>query len=333
VVVEVHDDYVATLSPGIHACPHHAYNDEVPRLANHGLLVADIVKDIAPKSTVRVYRAFTDDGISDLHTIAQAAADAIKHADGAPLVINLSGGFGPQTSQVVKLLETISDPGADYRVIAEEIAGAAPTPPAQEIRELVRANLLERSGGEYHFVKELEAIDRVFSQTGGDTRVLAVAAAGNDSYHHTGPIPFGPRLPAAIENVLGVSSFVPDREAGRGDWRLASYSNDDDFFRGNDGIGAFGGDTLSSGRSDQHDAPLGLFVSESDPDGATNTSGWAYWSGTSFACPVVAGFAACLWSARHGLTAGQVRELVFGPPGVRDPEHLPFRQTPIPLTT
>lgn len=329
VVIEVVDNYVAALPPGVHACPHHAYNDEIPRLANHGLFVADVVKDIAPQATVRVYRAFSDDGISDLQTIAQAADDAIKGANGAPLVINLSGGFGPQTSQVVRLLETIKDPGADYRLIAEQIAGAQPTPPEREIRELERAHLLQQNGRVYHFVNALQAIDTVFSQTGGVTRVLAVAAAGNDSYHHGGPVPFGPRLPAAVQNVLGVSAYVPDREAGRGSWRRASYSNDDDFFRGNDGIGAFGGETLKSGRSDEHDAPLGLFVSESDPDGAANESGWAYWSGTSFACPVVAGFAACLWSADTGRTAGGVRALVFGPPNAPDPEHLSLRQTPL----
>lgn len=322
-------DYTDRLAPGLRACPHHAYFDKTPSVADHGLFVADIVKDVAPRATIWMYRVFTDDGVSDLHTIAQAAGDAIERARGRKLIINLSGGFGPQTGRVIRLLEGLKDPNVDLRRLYDEIEHSTPVSPQVEIRELMRSRLLERAGAAYHFRNELGPLDKVFSQTGGDTNVLVVAATGNDSYHHRGPIPFGPRLPAGIESVVAVSAYVPDRSAGRGRWRRASYANDDDLFPGNDGIGAYGGETTSSGASDVDDAPVGLYVSDAYPDGSPNTTGWARWSGTSFACPVVAGFAAALWSADPNLRAGQLRSRIYGPPGARDPEYLPFRQTPV----
>jgi hypothetical protein len=327
VVSRVVNDYVDPPPHGIRACAHPTYNGRPPQVADHGLFVADIIKDIAPGADVRVYRVFTDDGVSDLHIIAQAVGDAIRDAEGQPLILNVSGGFGPQTSRVIELLSRIEageDPGTAAR--AAESQGP-PVSAAQQVLDLTSAGLVQYIGGDYHFVQNLEVIDTVFWRTGGQTRVLTVAATGNDTDPTRWGRRFGPRLPAAIENVLGASAFVRNDEGG---WQEASYTNFEELFSGNDGIGALGGeiDWNNGNISIVGTAPVGLYVSPTYPDGTANTTGWAYWSGTSFAAPVVSAFAACLWGVRLALgggppTAQEIRALIFGP---ANEQVLPFTQ-------
>lgn len=123
--------------------------------------------------------------------------------------------------------------------------------------------------------------------------------------------------------MLGVSSVV--NAVGR----IASYSNDDDFIdTPDDGIGAFGGDADDlTGMTT--DGIVGLYVSPRIPPdtpdmparpgtgnlgGPANTRGWASWSGTSFAAPIAAGFAACLWSAAPFATAREIMNLIITEP-------------------
>jgi subtilisin family serine protease len=125
---------------------------------------------------------------------------------------------------------------------------------------------------------------------------------------------FGPRLPAAIEGVLGVSAVRDGLGAH------ASYSNADDLRDPDDGIGAFGGDRgdgVPPPAGEEHLRPgiVGLFVSDEVPPNEpntpndknpANTHGWAEWDGTSFAAPVVTGLAACMWAVRPQLSPTQV---------------------------
>jgi hypothetical protein len=135
--------------------------------------------------------------------------------------------------------------------------------------------------------------------------VVIVAAAGNDSL---GKNPaYGPRLPARYDDVLGVAAVDNQMIA-------SGYSNRANLLSWGSGIATYGGEqpnddseTLASiarkeiKPSEKPDAVEGLYLYTSFPplsaDGPpplakTNDYGTAWWSGTSFATPIVSGLAA-----------------------------------------
>jgi hypothetical protein len=145
---------------------------------------------------------------------------------------------------------------------------------------------------------------------GDATRQLLVAAAGNDNRPGQ-PAP-SPRLPARYDEVVGVAAVTRKLAA-------AKYSNlGDETVLGN-GVAVFGGDASPSTKQGEPnlintqpppgsvDAVVGVFSAKTfpqvsaDPDETfapkENLSGWAYWSGTSFATPVVSAIAASIWSS------------------------------------
>jgi subtilisin family serine protease len=127
--------------------------------------------------------------------------------------------------------------------------------------------------------------------------IRMVAAAGNDS------VPgrrLPARYPAAYPSVIGVGALQKNRTT-------APYSDESDQPL-SDGILTFGGgigpvkvDACGCEVADTVDGVLGLYVGRF-PDGSPSTNGWAYWSGTSFAAPVVTGTIArhCLGGADPG---------------------------------
>jgi subtilisin family serine protease len=123
---------------------------------------------------------------------------------------------------------------------------------------------------------------------------LVVAAAGNDSV--AGELRLEPRLPARFETVLGVA-------ATNLDGKPASYSNVGDEQRRGDHVATFGGE-----RGDEC-APLdgvtGLYSGEF-PGLEPNTTGWASWSGTSFATAIVSGIAANVWASNPLASASEI---------------------------
>lgn len=339
-IVERVIEYTGATPAVVMPCPHTADGARLD-VSSHGLFVADIIKDIAPGAEVWVYRVLGNDGVGDLHTIAAAVKAAIADAtteDGQkPLILNLSLGFGPQLALLDKLLSdpklTKGDLAAWQKAVDEMQPPASAT---AEEQQLEQNQIVVQRDGRYSFVRGLELIDHVFAATGGRTNVLAVAATGNDS--KDGTLPFGPRVPAAIDSVLAAAAFQPPAGEG-GDWDRVGYSNNDALFPGNDGIGAYGGKVVSeSGVPLSRNGLIGLYAGDTIPEylpgkapaaraePAANDTGWAMWSGSSFAAPIAAGFAACLWSekmrqAGASCSAGEIFELVL-----RSRPSLPFRQ-------
>jgi hypothetical protein len=308
-------------------------------VADHGLFVANIVKDVAPYAELHVYRVSNDWGATDLYTLAAAVRDAIARFESEQkeakdkgietsvhaLVLNLSLGFAPELLTLQALLDDPTWPLLDPSSWGHHLAAAVPPDDGKGTRrrtirrlehEIVR---LERS---------LWVLDHIFGFDLGEGRVFVVAAAGNDSSRTRGRIS-GPRVPAAIEGVLGVSAAK--NRAGD----LASYSNDDDFVNTpDDGVSAFGGDADDiTGLTT--DGIFSLYVSPNIPPdapnmpnrpgtgstgGARNTRGWASWSGTSFAAPIAAGFAACLWSVNRNYTAQEIMNFIIQEPGPGRPK-------------
>src|SRR5581483_3704002 len=107
-----------------------------------------------------------------------------------------------------------------------------------------------------------------------------------------------------------------EQEGGGQVLTFAPYSNDDDFpGTRDDGISAFGGNIDPGTGLSTHEGVTGLFVSRSFPSGTLNTTGWARWSGTSFATPFITGLAACVWAEDNGLSAQELLERIVKPGG------------------
>src|SRR5262249_55911569 len=116
-----------------------------------------------------------------------------------------------------------------------------------------------------------------------------VAAAGNDSLTQVEARRprMEPRLPARFDTVLGVAATTSDPR------RPAPYSNLGDERELGDHVATFGG-SVSDGLEPE-DGVIGIYSGEF-PLRRPNETGWAYWSGTSFATAIVSGIAANLWT-------------------------------------
>ncbi len=98
-----------------------------------------------------------------------------------------------------------------------------------------------------------------------------------------------PRLPARFDSVLGVAATV-------GDAQPAPYSNlGDDLVLG-DHLATFGGGVTDG--LEPRDGVIGVYSGDF-ASGRPNDTGWAYWSGTSFATAIVSGIAANFWAVRR----------------------------------
>jgi subtilisin family serine protease len=152
---------------------------------------------------------------------------------------------------------------------------------------------------------------------------VVVAAAGNDYFLYKKRTQ--PRLPADYDTVLCV--VAADR-----DGRIANYSNRADVpFTGN-GVATYGGQGVRSTRKggvqavevpdgppDDRDAVVGLYTrfDQVGPhQGPDESSGWAYWSGTSFATPIISGIAANLLAANQLARRNGSPEPLLTPRGV-----------------
>ncbi len=300
-------------------------------VSDHGLFIAGMIKDIAPDTELAVYRVLNDYGTTDLHTLVRAVEDAIMDAReaGKRLVINMSLGFAPPL-RVIK--ELLADPFAKQEAAAwhdllhrkghsDDQDGANPLLDAQALEADGLVELDPVNSNAKHLKGPLALVDFLF-RLDGVPNVFVVASAGNDSHRPAKRL--GPRLPAFVEGVLGVSA------AG------ASFSNRDDIEPArDDAVAAYGGDaaTPTGGNSnDTMHGPSGPAIAEKLPPPTTtsvtalplpgtpnNSNGWAQWAGTSFAAPIATGLAACIWAERPAFSPVDFMKAIVGPlpPGAR----------------
>lgn len=275
-------------------------------MADHGLAIAGIVRDLAPDANIECIRVLNDFGVGDVRSLAHALIDIYnrmspKNSDtgqegvlhNKPVVINLS---------LVVL------------------------PPGIDAPEEVKGEIMSSSLDVLHKLMKYLA----------DQGAIFVASVGNDSDPRDTKmnpleVRFGPRYPAAfaedtpdrpsIRTMIPVGAVNQMRKA-------ASYSN----YPGLNGIATYGGglpkpnpwlpsaishvnarvdttepiDALCGVYSAQFYPALSVndhYATSSDttPTGmsseypeydAPNSCAWAYWSGTSFATPIIAALAA-----------------------------------------
>jgi hypothetical protein len=248
------------------------------KMPDHGMFVAGIIHDLAPKAKIECIRVLNDLCTGSVQTITDALSGIHQRMSidgdlaGKSVVINMSLVI-PDDNEAVKA-------GID-----------------QALLDLTRDGLLA-------VIQSLVDLGAIF-----------VASAGNEGDLRYNPMNMPKTRPNALyPAAFAYNSLVhPERMIPVGavnkDGNATVYS----CYPGLRGVATYGGDLPKDADiEDGHgydmtsvkkiDAPIGLYTSPfypalsiDDPQStypAPNASGWAYWIGTSFATPVISAIAA-----------------------------------------
>ncbi len=244
-------------------------------MPDHGLFIAGIIRDIAPRAHIRLVRILNDFGGCDLYNLFAALTDLEQEIVSGTLrhlVINLSLAVMPDIRRLPYIW-------FDNRTWTSAQLGSV-------------ARLLN----------QLEEGLRLLFECLYAHGALIVAAAGNDSAaaNKQGKRSRPPRAPARYASTMSVTALNSRFEA-------AQYANAASIAPLDAGIATFGGDSYGFlDANELPDAVRGVYIAPTFPGGEPNLSGWADWSGTSFATPIISALGAHLlsqgWSAPNALT-------------------------------
>lgn len=278
------------LTSDVHTGRDHYGDARYYPMPDHGLAVAGLIRDIAPRARIRLVRILNDYGGGDLYALYAALTDLEREMVAGSirrLVINLSLTVMPDMRRLPYIWF--------------------------ENRQWASSQL----SGVLRILNHIEDGLRLLFDGLYAHGALIVAAAGNDSLPATEQSKAArpPRAPARYEAVMSVTAV-------NSSFHSASFANAATVPPSVSGVATFGGDGYGS--TDMNalpDAVRGLFISPTFPGGEQNTSGWADWAGTSFATAIISGFGAHLlaqgWTATNvmsRLASGNERrnELLFG---------------------
>jgi len=230
-------------------------------MRDHGLFVVGIIHTIAPEATLHLYEVLNPYGVGTIESIAQGLLSILNDNNLRPVVINCSFTLGlPGNGKF--------DPRSPVYINNPEFA-------IQQLFELCHRD-----------------------------DVIVVAAAGNDSHRFGSRQPT--RYPAAFKNIFGVGAL---RKASLGaNGGVAFYSNMADDKNPGEGYMTLGGEPgVERGIAGVYidDFPrlsllwriLDWLFGSAGPDHVKyrrNTTGWAWWAGTSFSAAVLTGTLAAL---------------------------------------
>jgi len=260
-------------------------------MTDHGLFVAGIINKLAPKADLHLYQVLNKHGLGDLRSIARALEKVLNKFQGRQLVVNLSLTMNMPLER--GHLKANDDLGVGRAILKRRPWWLARLV-SKVFNRLFGKELLcccdswfERQARSFEWICDL-----VYTL---DARIIA--AAGNEA-RNKNQRP-GALYPATFDRVLGVGALADDNVSVV----PASYSNLADKPT-NMGIATFGGEP------GQKKGILGAYVGPF-PDGSPNENGWAWWSGTSFATPIVSGITAAVLSDIRATSPGAVMEDAF----------------------
>ncbi|MBI5668080.1 MAG: S8/S53 family peptidase [Chloroflexi bacterium] len=260
-------------------------------MSAHGLFVADIICGVMGQTTdylshIHLYEVLNQWGVGTVETVARGLMAVIQQVKpGTRAVVNCSFAI------LIPRLGSEHNKRVGHRLPGEtECERDSRLHYDARFRDNLRALL--RGGGEARMRAMLEPIFDLLEQKG----VVCVAAAGNEwnntsGSHASSSRPVA-RYPAAFGSVIGVAA-LDERSHGPGKPKLAPYSNRADepasagfaTFGGGVGAGPAVGGKLPA---DATNSIQGLYIGDFC-DGSPNTTWLAYWSGTSFAAPIITG--------------------------------------------
>ena len=250
----------------------------------HGLFVSGLAQGVAPGSEYYLIEVLDSKARGDVYTLIRAIALYLNTQPELPemkTVFNMSLG-----------------------IQAERVGlGQGATPAIDALRNNLKNNYA--TFDDYSFLAELSnrfpAIAlKAAVASAEQAGVVVVAAAGNDR----GANPNAQeQAPASFSEVIGVASSNYDREA-------SCFSNPGDL------SAPGGGDLGNSGCHeetpifyDSEDAECKQGVVSLVTQGV-DTSGYAYWMGTSFSTPIVSGLAALVWEEDLNRPTEKVRDIL-----------------------
>ena len=262
-------------------------------MQDHGLFVAGIIHDIAPKARIECVRVLNDFGVGDVGVLCHALEDIQRRMDIGELkhvVINLSLVTTPQDEQLFPLWF-----GNNNCYSVSDVAGMA-----YEAR-LVRAGL-------HLLIQSLTARGAVIVASAGNGSDANPRHRSMTTQIVNMPIRLGPRYPAAFPETISVGAVDSKGVA-------TTYSDFPAMYPQHNGIATLGGDLPTPvpplpdpavvTKASVNDPVCGLYSADTFPalsaedmqldrpnPPVANANGWAYWSGTSFATPVISAVAA-----------------------------------------
>ena len=251
----------------VEAAPLGVSSDPACDIASHGLFVGGLINKVSPGSTVHLYQVLNACGQGRLSDLTQALAEF-------EMAFSKAGAKEEGLKAVVNLSLTVRW-----------------DPEAFDIKPEDQAN--------YQLLGDLV-------KWAYDHGIVIVAAAGNDSYKN--PSEHEPiKLPAAYSTVIGVAASdiqgntsCYSNEGGKASWWVKAPGGDGE--RGSTGTKCDPKAEIEAAcAADGANCPFGV-ISLVAP--WLYPSGYAYWSGTSFATPLVSGLAARLVGVRGGSLTG-----------------------------
>jgi len=244
-------------------------------MPDHGLFVTGIIQSLAPNTNVEYIRVLNDFGVGDSGTLV-GTLEWIQQ--------RMSPGGDLHNQPVVINMSLVMTP-SDEDLFMNWFGDSCNCSPDQHVQMMNDVKLLR---------SPLHMAIQALAASGA----VLVASAGNDSNSIDMPGRVGPRYPAAFPEVLSVGAV--DR---RGE--MAPYSNYPQLSPQHNGIATYGGGvpTKADIARDEVDAFIGLYSAPTYPAleaknpplpdyPAPNEHAWAYWSGTSFATPIISAVAA-----------------------------------------
>ena len=247
-------------------------------VADHGVFAAGLVNGMAPEADIVLVRVLNDTGQGTLRDLLAGLEtyNVARNQELGDVVLNLSLGLGFERPDIREDVATLmARVGALGDPICEEYLA-----PDNRVPSLHNQIAKMRAAG-----------------------ATIVAAAGNDSLFE----PYQPlQLPANFDQVIGVSAnnvqTAPSCFTNAG--QLSAPGGD-----GDNGAGLCQPRQITAICAAQGGECEWALISTVNP--ATYESGYAYWIGTSFAAPLVAGVSAQILSETGATTPDQVEAVLM----------------------
>jgi hypothetical protein len=266
--------------------------DHDHKMTDHGLFVAGIVNSIAPAAEIHLYEVLNPDGVGDLESIARGLWKVIHDQKGKEtrLIVNCSW-----VLNIPLLNHRITD--LDRKLLAKIVREWDKH--QDDSIEYLSSEYLSTEG-ESWLARQGLAIEWICDLIYAlGSQVIAAASNDWDNQESRADTP-QLRYPAAFNSTLGVGTLSNGRISLQTNNKHAarSYSNLSDQ-RENTGVIKLGGDQAEEQRV--LGVYIGSFPPSPDKESANwvvpkNTSDWAWWSGTSFATPILTGAIAAVLS-------------------------------------